>query len=326
MRNVSRLRQEPMIAFGVPVLGGAVVPMTGQAWWVDPNAAIHTPKHAFGHGKSEDYPLQTLAEAESSSNTGDVIFIQGNIREENVIFDNLKFDRKVVGIGGLHHPDQPSSAYHPGSAMIRPPSSPTATTPLIVLRGRGTQFHNVVFDCPVDDTAVEIVENGSSGTDEYAGSHAVFRNVLFRQGQYGVELNGAGHNILWDGCEFFLMNNAGETGAGIIQTSTSVALGFKNTVRNCIFSPTSSIGGNDRHIVAAWQSSTIKHCEFGTVENTGRYIDLNGGNDNTVTKNTLGGLYATSDYRAGTSDVWFGNFADDAEATSDGITLTVPAA
>lgn len=326
MRTVSRLRQDPMIALGVPVIGGAVVPTSGQAWWVDPNAAIHTPKHAFGHGKSEDYPLETLAEAEAASESGDSIYIKGNIREENVIFDNLKFDRKVVGLYGLHHPDQPSSAYHPKGSMIRPPSSPTATTPLIVLRARGTQFHNVVFDAPVDDTAVEIVSNGSSGTDEYSGGHSVFKGCLFRQGQYGVELNGAGHNILWEDCEFFLMNNAGGTGAGIIQTSTSVALGFKNKVRNCDFIGDSSIGGNDRHIVAAWQSSVIRDCTFGTVEDTGRYIDLNGGNDNVVTKNTLGGLYATSDYRAGTSDVWFGNFADDAEATSDGITLTVPAA
>lgn len=328
-RDRTRIRLEPMIAFGVPVYGGAMVPTVGQDWFVDPNADVFVPKKQSGSGKSDDRPFATLEEALSACNTGDRIFIHGDIREEGLICSNLKFDVHIIGVGSRHHPDQPSSAYHPGAAMIRPPASPTAATDLLELRGRGWQFHNIAFDCPVDAAAIKIVENGSSGTDEYAGSHATFRDILFRNGQYGVELDGAGHNITWIDCEFFLMNNSGNTGAGIIQTSTAQALGFKNRVIRCDFIGDSSIGGNDRHIVAAWQSSVIRDSTFGKVEGTGRYIDLNGGNDNVVTRNTLGGTYDTDDYRAGTDDIWVGNYSPstaETEVGDNGITVAAPAA
>ena len=270
--------------------------------------------------------LDTLEEALSKVVSGGHIYFRGDVREE-IIGSNLVFDVTIEGVGSLHPPDLPAAGYDAGAAMWRPPASPTEATALLQLRGRGWKFKNIVFDCPVDAPAVKVFENGESGEDEYSGSHAQFLGILFRQGQYGVELSGGGHNILWDGCEFFLMNNAGNTGAGIIQTSTAIALGFKNTVRNCIFSPTSSVGGNDRHIIAAWQSSSIIDNVLGTVEGTAKYIDLTGGNDNVVGRNILGGAYAPGDYVAGTSDVWIGNYAPVTATTApNGLTVAVPAA
>lgn len=276
-------------------------------------------------GKSWALAFKTMGAALTAVATGGTIYFRGDVREE-LVGSNLKFDVTIIGVGSKHHPDLPAAGYHPGAACWRPPVSPTTATPLLELRGRGWNFYNIMFDCPVDAAAIKIVENGLEGTAEYAGSHASFINCLFRQGQYGVELSGAGHNILWDGCEFFLMNNAGNTGAGIIQTSTAIALGFKNTVRNCIFSPNSSVGGNDRHIIAPWQSSSIVNNVFGTVEGTAKYIDLTGGNDNVVARNVLGGVYDTGDYVAGTSDIWLQNaVAVKATTAPDGLTLVAPA-
>lgn len=314
--------------------------ITGAGWLKDinDNFAAVDPKPATtyfvdtvngsdsNNGQSFDSAFATMEQALDTVETGGVIYFIGDVREE-LISSNLKFDITIIGVGSLHHPDLPSASYHPGASMWRPPASPTAATPLLELRGRGWKFINIAFDCPVDAAAVKIIENGESGEDEYAGSHAQFLNCLFRQGQYGVELSGAGHNILWDGCEFFLMNNAGNTGTGIIQTSTTVALGFKNTVRNCIFAGNSSIGGNDRHIVAPWQTSHIFNNIFAKVEGTGKYIDLTGGNDNVVTGNMLGGDYDTGDYVAGTNDLWFGNWCKVTATTApDGHSLVVPAA
>ena len=293
----------------------------GSEWYVDTfNGDDDNAGTAWGSA------FATMGAAFDVLGTGDTIRFRGDVREE-LTGSNLVFDVTIIGEGSQHHPDLPSAAYDPGAAMWRPPAAPTTATPLLILRGRGWNFVNVVFDCPVDAAAVKIEVNALSGTSEYDGSHTTFDGCFFRQGQYGVELSGGGHNITWRNCKFFLMNNAGNTGAGIIQTSTSVALGFENTVQNCIFVPTSSAGGNDRHIVAAWQACTIVDNIFGTVEGTAKYVDLTGGNDNVVTRNILGGAYDTDDYVAGTSDVWVGNYAPTTATTAPyGLTVAAPAA
>lgn len=301
------------------------MPTTGQHWWVDPNAALHTPKYAFGHGRSQDYPLSTLAAAEAASQTGDVIMIHGNIREENVVFSNLKFDRKVVGIGGLHHPDQPSSAYHPGSSMIRPPASPTATTPLIVSRGRGLEFHNVTFDAPVDAAAVQMNANALSDVSEYDASHAKYVNCLFQAGYRGIQDVGGCINTLVKDSQFRTFSETG--GAAIVSTSTSVRLPQYWLIEGCIFPGNGASGGNETHIDTPLSGSVIRHNVFGTVEGTALYIDLTGGDDNDVCYNSLAGVYNTSDYVAGTSDRWFGNnVAVISTQAPNGFTITVPAA
>src|SRR3990167_8391789 len=144
-RDRSRMRLEPLIAWGVPVCGGALIPTVGQVWCVAPNADVFVPKKKWGIGKSDDRPFATLEEALAACNTSDRIFIHGNIREEGLICSNLKFDVHIIGVGGQHHPDQPTSAYHPGASCIRPPASPPAETPLLEVRGRGWQFHNILF-------------------------------------------------------------------------------------------------------------------------------------------------------------------------------------
>src|SRR3990167_62958 len=117
-RDRSRMRQEPMIAFGVPVYGGALIPTVGQDWFVDPNADVFVPKKKWGIGKSDDRPFATLEEALAACNTSDRIFIHGNIREENIC-SNEKYDVHIIGVGSKHHPDQLTSAHHPGASMIR---------------------------------------------------------------------------------------------------------------------------------------------------------------------------------------------------------------
>ena len=62
-RDRTRIRQEPLIAFGVPVYGGALIPTMGQDWFVDPNADVFVPKKKWGTGKSDDRPFSTLAAA-----------------------------------------------------------------------------------------------------------------------------------------------------------------------------------------------------------------------------------------------------------------------
>lgn len=328
MRHAARLRESPLTAFGVPVLGGAVVPFAGQHWWVDPNYAVNTPKRSKGHGKSEDYPLATLALAEDRSQSGDAILVQGNIREEAVTFSNLKFDRKVIGLYGRHHPDQPTSAYHPKSSMIRPPASPTAATGLIAVRGRGTEFHNIAFDCPVDAEAVLLASNALSGVSEYDASHAKFIECLFTSGYRGIRDAGGVINVMIERCIFRIISETG--GAAIVNTSTSVRVPQYWSIKDSFFPGNAASGGNECHIDAPLSGSEIIRNRFGRVEGTALYIDLTGGDDNIVTKNLLAGSYDTSDYVAGTNDEWGGNYTADISGNSSvdasGLTIAAPAA
>jgi hypothetical protein len=313
-RDRTRIRQQPLLAFGVPIHGGALIPTVGQDWFVDPNADVFVPKKAWGTGKSDDRPFRTLEEALAACNTADRIFIHGNVREEGLIASNLKFDVQVIGVGGRHHPDQPTAAYHPGAACIRPPASPTAATPLINLRGRGWQFQNILFDTPVDAAAVALRRNALSGASEYDASHAIFRECDFRNGLYGIEDDGGCYNVRVYDCDFETLD-ATSSGTGIICTSTSVALPRRWHLWRNRFAMDHTVEGNERHIVAAAAGWYLEENMFGRVKDTGTYIDFTGGQDNVVTRmNYLSGAYNTSNYVPGTNDEWRGNIADDAEA------------
>jgi len=317
MRTVARLRQEPLTAFGLPVLGGAIVPTTGQHWWVDPNAALHTPKYSFGHGRSQDYPLSTLAAALSASQTGDVILIHGNIREE-VTQSNLKFDQKIVGVGGQHHPDQPTSSYHPGASAIRPPSSPTATTALVTVRGRGTEFHNIMFDCPVDDAAIDLVRNALSDESEYDSSHAIIENCRFTDGLIGIKNDGGASFVRVGNSRFQRLTESG--GAGIKCTSTGVAVPL-----NWVIGPFNHFHNNASHILSSMSYSTIHDNIFGRFTAT-LSIDIddqpspNQGEYNVITRNHLSGTYGATAYPPGSNNEWGGNF----NSLSGGVTAADP--
>ncbi|MGE0451081.1 MAG: hypothetical protein AB7Q29_16025 [Vicinamibacterales bacterium] len=316
---MARRRFDPLTVFGVPLQGGGLIPILGQQWFVDPNADVFVPKKAWGTGKSDLNPFRTLEEALAAANTHDRIFVTGNVREEGLIASNLKFDVHVVGVGGLHHPDQPSAAYHPGAAMIRPPAAPTADTDLITVRGRGWQFHNIMFDCPVDAAAVKLVNNGGAGVSEYDASHAIFDGCSFLQGKTAIEVDGPIGNVKVLNSEFGLLSEAG--GCAIF-APTDGGPNFRWKIRNNFFVPaatTEGNKGNQEHIDLALFSSLIEGNFFGTVEATGHYIDLSGGQDNMVVDNYLMGAYAHADYQDAPGDLWI-NY------TEAGLTSANPAA
>jgi hypothetical protein len=275
-----------------------------------------------GDGKAWSAPFTPLASALAAAATGANIFVRGDIREE-AIGSNLKFDINIIGVGSKHHPDLPAAGYDPGSTCWRPPVSPTAATPLLKLRGRGWNFYNIMFDCPVDHAAVKLERNAAAGLAEYDSSHAGFHNCLFRQGKWGIYDESGTHNIVIDGCEFFIMSEAAIKFGNV----AVIALPLKWTIKNNIFPANGAAGGNASHIISPMSSSLIKDNVFGTVTSTAKYVDLTGGSGNVVTKNTLGGVYDTDDYVGGTGDMWLQNaVAVKAVTAPDGLTLAAPAA
>lgn len=276
------------------------------------------------NGQAWGQAFATMGAALSAVQTGGKIYFRGDIREE-LTGSNLKFDVTIIGAGAKHHPDLPAAGYHPGASCWRPPAEPTTATPLLKIRGRGWKLVNILFDCPVDAAAVKLERNALSGTSEFDASHASIIGCDFRNGKWGIEDAGGCFNIRIEDCDFETIDEA--SGCAIVNTSTSVANPRRWVIQNNRFQPDSSTEGNLQHIDSPLHGSTIKENIFGTVKSTGIYVDLTGGAGNAVCDNILGGVYDTSDYVAGTGDLWYQNrVAVVAVTAPDGMSLAAPAA
>lgn len=293
--------------------------LAGKTYFV--NADPGSPGNDQRNGKTPQTAFLTMRKALSVARTLDTIFFWGDVREE-ITGDNLVFDLTIVGLGALHHPDSPAAGYKVGSSMWRPPSVPTAATPLLTLRARGWKFINIAFDCPVDAAAVKLSRNALSGVSEFDPSHASFIGCRFVDGKYGLEDAGGCYNVTVENCEFKAM-----TTAAIANTSTAVANPLNWKITNNRFPSEVTGFGNATHIDSPLNCAILRNNVFGTVTSTGLYVDLTGGNGNVLSENILGGLYDTTDYVSGTGDLWYQNYSVVKAVTSpDGRTLTVPAA
>lgn len=292
----------------------------GQHYYVDAHFGS-----ASNNGLSWTTAFDTMTAALAAVGTGGFIHVRGKIDEE-CVGSNLVFDVTIIGHGSLHHADQPTSAYDPNGAVWVPPSSPTATTPLLKIRGRGWKIINILFDCPVDSAGIYLERNALSGVSEFDAGHASIIGCDFRNGLYGIQDVGGCFNVTVRDCVFETLD-ATTSAAGIRCTSTAVANPRRWRILDCFFQNDSSTEGNERHIIGAFVGSLVKNCVFGTVKATALYIDLTGGSGNTVSLNVLGGVYDTSDYVAGTGDLWYQNaVAVKATTAPDGVSLVVPAA
>lgn len=312
-------RRDQIAVYGFPRTGGgSLVPIRGKDIYVWAQARSTATRDVRGgndgaSGVDWKNALRTMQEALSRAKTGDRIFFTGDVREELSIADtgltdlNLKFDLTIQGVAGLHHADQPGSGtdlYDVGSASWRPPSSPTSDTPLLGVYGRGWRFIDVHFDAPVDNAAVKLFRNASSGTSEYDSSHARFIGCRFGDGKVGIENSGGASYCKVLDCDFHGLTESG--GAGIKCTSTSVAVPLRWDILGNRFH------NNASHILSSMSYSTIKENVFGRFTAT-LSIDIddqpssNQGEYNVITRNYLSGTFGITAYPAGTNNEWAGN-------------------
>jgi len=285
----------------------------GDAWYVNTfNGSDTNP------GTSWREPFDTMSKALTACATGDTIFFRGDVREE-LVGSNLKFDIKIVGAGGTHHPDQPTSAYDPGAATWRPPASPTATTPLIKVRGRGWEFHNILFDVPVDAAAIYLERNALSDVSEYDASHAVIKGCRFTDGHIAIQNAGGCGFVKVIGNQFQRLNAASNS-AGIRCTSTAVAVPLNWVIKDNEFH------NNSSHILSSMSYSSIRGNTFGRFSQT-LQVDLydqpsaGQGEYNVIWGNYLSGTYQATNLPAGSNNEWAGNF----NVLAGGVTAADPA-
>jgi hypothetical protein len=279
-----------------------------------PGKTIHvsTSNAATGDGRSWSTAYRTMAEALSSSvlDSGDTILVTGKVAEQ-VSTPAGVFDVSIIGCGTPRHGDA-----HTGdngaqaSASWVTPSSPTATTPLLIVRQQGWKLINMLFDGPSDAAAVRLFRDAGAGDLEDDASHAEIVGCKFVAGQNHIELHGGLSQVILRDNIFF-----GATADSILET-TGAGVGTNNYFR---------IEGNhwhdnESHIDVALNFATIRDNTFGKF--TTDAVNVIGGTYNSIYRNSFSGTYSISGgYRTGTNDEWGGNY----NSLSGGITASDPA-
>lgn len=311
-------RHEKIAVFGFPRAGGGMVaPGFGPEVYVDALYGSDQDRGTAGR------PFATMAKAfaylqalqdDSQGQADDArIYLRGPIFENLTAPDDI-VGVQIIGIGNPHHGS--TSNESEGTAPAWRTAAGVSTEPLLVLTTQGWGFHNILFAPGSADSAIELQSDGGASPEKTV-SGTVISGCRFAQGKWAINDNGGSGYVSVIGNHF-----DGQTTASIEGTSTANALPLQWRVMGNYFG-----GASASHIIAAASKWEIKDNSFGTVASTAKYIDLNNGANNVVTKNTLGGVYNTDDYRAGTSDLWLGNWVTVISTQApNGFTILAPAA
>ena len=297
-------------------------PVFGREWFLNAGSGAAsddgTGGAAAGDGRSWTTARRTMASifTDSRFGSGDVIYVIGKVREELTTPAGIH-GVKIIGASTARHPDaHTSNNGYVGSAWV-PPASPTTATPLLIIQQQGWEVHNMLFDCPVDAAAIQLLRNAGADDAERDASHAIITNCRFSDGLVGIQnLGGAGH-VQVRGCRFYGLTETG--GAGIKCTSTSVAVPLRWIIADNDFH------NNASHILSSMSYSSIKDNVFGRFTAT-LSIDIddqpsaNQGEYNVITRNHLSGTYGATAYPPGSNNEWGGNY----NSLSGGVTAADP--
>lgn len=258
-------------------------------------------------GFGPDSPIKTMAKAFTMIKSGDTIHFTGKLTEQLIAPASI-FDITIIGEGTRpRHADAQASTTLDSlggrsAASWSAPSSPTATTPLLLVRQQGWRFCNILFAAPSDDAALEFIRDAASGDSERDSSHAEIVGCRFAGGFIGIKITGTEiiHNLLIRGNIFNDM--AGVGGGGIVSASAN------NYLRRAIIED-NIFELNVNGIVCGMEDSTIRRNMFQTFTTTS--CSLAGGTGlNRIYSNYLSGTYSIAGgyVRAAADDDWGGNW------------------
>lgn len=285
-------------SFGAPVIpgGGVHLPANGKTHiWVHGNEGNNG-----NDGLSPDKPLLTMAKAFERVQSGGVIHLVGNVKE-NLSTPVGIFDVTVIGEGNRpRHADAHTSNNGYQAANWR-----TATgvndTPNVIVRQQGWRFINILFVGGTGAGAdiIRIFRDAGAGDAERDGGHLEVIGCRFASGYNGISDTGGCVNVLIQGCRFEALTNFCILGVGNIGVGQSDWLivdntfdGFTNGIKIAAFGcriqnntftdggtpnttvvlNTSNGGGSDNFIVGNFfQTATLN---FNTPDVVGNATDV----------------------------------------------------
>lgn len=217
-------RTRDIINQNFSLLVGAVIG-PGNVWYVDANGGSDSLA-----GNSWATAMHTMREAFTRIESNDTIFFVGQVKEELVAPLGVS-NVRIIGAATLPRYGNEGSFGHPQNdkaSAWRPPATPTAATPLLILRQQGWVLANILFDCPVDAAAVKLWRAEDAVHPD--PSHATIQNCRFTDGLNGIEDVG--------GCAGLLIQNnyfQRLAGQGIKVASTGIAVPLENNILNNVF-------------------------------------------------------------------------------------------
>lgn len=192
---------------------------------------IGRPWFLFPQGNGPRGSFSTFTDLKPNLRSRDIIILGGVLREQAVAPEDV-YD--VTIIGAANSPRQATSGGTPtgGGASWIPPTSPTATTPLLELKAAGWAFENIEFT-PVNASAA-IRLTRSASVDTIDASHARFTGCYFAGNggttQIGIEDNGGCSRVLIEDCRFDTL-----AGTAILSLNTSAAVPLQWRIINNLF-------------------------------------------------------------------------------------------
>lgn len=272
--------------------------------WVRPQTG-----NANSADGSYDNPYVTMAAAAAAAEDGDVIGLEGVLREHFVSPLGLN-NVTVVGLQVTPRQATTDGTPNGGGATWLSPSTATNTSALIRVRGQGWTLQNIYFNNSA--TSNGCVQPFTDGDPPAAadGAHLLIDNCILTGAAYGVYASGGTNFVTIRNSTLFGFSGASD--AAIAQTvgaGIGTLLGWQ--ILNC------RIYGNASNIVMPFNQAVIKGC---TITNgTAANINLTGGTaPNYVQQNAFNIAAGDFDPAGGTTgvtgDVW-SNYLTDAVET-----------
>lgn len=208
----------------------------GKIWYVNSNAEAASEREGVtgsdgNSGLSPLSPFATIARAFEFISSYDTIVLSGVFREQLVapleVFD-------VTIVGGANRPRQATSggAIVGGGACWLPPTSPTATTPLLEVRAAGWSIFNLEMTPHNASAAVRLTRSASVDTTD--ASHFTMAGCLIGANggttSIGVEDNGGCSRVLLDSNRFEDL-----AGTAILGLNTAAAIPSGWMIQNNLF-------------------------------------------------------------------------------------------
>jgi hypothetical protein len=223
----------------------SILPIKGRIWFVAPQVGADT-----NTGKDWSNALASMTPLDSLLDEYDVICLAGVLRQQWNCPSGLK-EISVVGMANRARQATADSVPEGGGATWLAPSSPTATTPLVNVRGNGWRFYNIMFGPHTDDAGIKL--NAGGGLES---GHCLIEECHFSGGLIGVEDAGGTGFLHILRSRFY--GHTGANGGGIVCTSTANAVPLRHHYRENLFA------GNQSNILISLESSVVEFNRFGT--------------------------------------------------------------
>jgi len=246
-------------SFGIPVMGGAAIPFTGNYWFVKPITGLDG-----NSGTNPQAALKTLSRAKelATANNNDVIFLisESNTAANTTDYQSatLTWDKDLTHLIGIGAPSQFSQR-----ARIAQLSTATGLTNLVNITANACYFANFsIFQGVADATSLVAAQ--------VTGQRNVFQNVTIAGIGNATQVTaGASSLKIAAGAENYFANcTIGQDTISVDQNCTILSCttaATRNTFENCLFdaylsnagfaSVTIGTNGIDRTL-------SFKNCQF----------------------------------------------------------------